>query len=336
MRWAAAAGALATELLDRHVLLRTAEQRAASVAPTRRDRVTSLVHAADEHARVARDLFAEGRSASAAVLQRAALGKLFVALALTRAKASEPGSQGEDDAEKPEATARPEEDIVEDGWVMLDELAPVIGLEAADVREVFLASPLQSVPAIALNERSSRSSDMLTAVREKIEIRSLRRLRVERQLRLGVLAVLVLVLLFQLGKWILAPKNLARHATVSASSQRPGFPLASTLVNGSIESGSGFATNDEADPWVVIDLGAPHPVSTIKIYNRGDAYFDGSLPIRVERSEDGVEYLPVGTHTKSFSQSSPATLTVGRAATRYVRVHGRPGGNLCVTEIEIL
>jgi len=167
-----------------------------------------------------------------------------------------------------------------------------------------------------------------------IEMRTPRAVRLERTLRK---AVVVTVALFALGEGVmLLPKSasLALHASVVSSSRRPDSGPPQDLTNGKIEAGTAFATKDEADPWVTIDLGPPARVSEVTLVNSEDHLAD-SLPLRVETSSDGTTWDAAGEQTKPFSPAEPGVLTFTARSARFVRIHGHHGGAIYLNEVEV-
>ncbi len=73
-----------------------------------------------------------------------------------------------------------------------------------------------------------------------------------------------------------AAADLALGMPATQSSTLPGFPtaLASAAVDGSTDGvfydGSVTATNLDPNPWWQVDLGAPHTVNTVAVWNRTD------------------------------------------------------------------
>jgi hypothetical protein len=212
--------------------------------------------------------------------------------------------------------------------------------EHAQGRSVF-----EDASTLDLQRRlSGASADVLAPalrlvafLRAQVEGRTPAAIRLQRRARLGLVALLALVAIVALVRVMLRPANLALHKTVTASSVRGNSGPPSGVVDGTVESsGVTFCTNDDQDPWLVVDLGAPHPIHAIVVYNRADGYFDHMLPFAVDVSGDAKTWTTVGKEAIVFTQSEPATFPVGGAASRYVRVHSLVAGHaVCFNEIEI-
>jgi hypothetical protein len=85
---------------------------------------------------------------------------------------------------------------------------------------------------------------------------------------------------------------------------------------------------------VRVDLGDVYQLKKIKIYNRGDGWFDDHLPLTVELSENGVDFTPIDRRTTSFSQWSPWVVAPGGQRARYIQVHGAKGKFVALSELE--
>jgi hypothetical protein len=110
----------------------------------------------------------------------------------------------------------------------------------------------------------------------------------------------------------------------------------SGLVNGDVESNYGIHTalaTPGSFAWVMVDLTQPMSVKRVKVYNRADGWFDETLPMVMEFSDDGTTFNPVDTRTTGFTARSPWVYEAKGAKTRYVRV--RSDRYLALTEIEI-
>lgn len=172
-------------------------------------------------------------------------------------------------------------------------------------------------------------------LRAQVEPRSLRRIRVTRTLRL-VLAGAALLGLIAWGLFaIFAAKNIALHKRVTMSSQYPGTPNPQGATDGRIVTPYQAHTAIESDPWIAVDLGSVHKISTVKIYNRTDWHYESSLPLTLEFAKNSTDYHAVDRRTVAFTGSKPWVFTPRAASARFVRVHGHPGGCVVLTEIKV-
>ncbi len=131
----------------------------------------------------------------------------------------------------------------------------------------------------------------------------------------------------------LAPKNLARGMPVKASSVRLGDPAA--VVNGFVEYSSyAVHTRSESPAWVRVDLLAERPIGEVKLYNRGDGFFDeAGARMAVDLSRDGVTYHRAGICPEIFTQLHPCVIAANGEEARYVRVLHR--SVVVLSEIEV-
>jgi hypothetical protein len=107
------------------------------------------------------------------------------------------------------------------------------------------------------------------------------------------------------------------------------------LVDGETISSFGVHTNTEDSPRVTIDLQSIYRIFSIKVYNRGDGWFDDCLPLVVELSADGQNYFPVGRRDVHFDQSPPWVIDAQKHQARYVRLRVDRRSYLALSEVEV-
>jgi hypothetical protein len=176
---------------------------------------------------------------------------------------------------------------------------------------------------------------VVTWLHDAIEPRSVAEIRRSRWLRLVVLGVAALAFLVWGGVRVFSPTNIALHKRVTVSSTHPN----STAPDGGLTDGDtggayGVHTAAEDNPWVRVDLGDVYQLKKVKIYNRGDGWYDDSLPLALELSENGVDFTPVDRRTTSFSQWSPWVYAADGKKARYIQVHGTKGKFVALGELE--
>jgi hypothetical protein len=304
--------------LDRWVLLRTAEARAALVPTDRRARVVELHEAA--RARIDAALGEHG--VAALVLVRAAIPLLLEALLVAHAV----------DAPSPGLSAS-------ELWGRFDEAVEAARVRALppalkDAREHSLSASLDLEIAAHGEPRIEEALSLAAFLSDATEIRSPRAIRVQRGIRAALLIGAALLLMAELVAHRPKSRNLALHASVIASSRRPNYGPTQDLVNGTIEPSVAFATKDEADPWVTIDLGSAARVSEVTLVNSID-HQDDALPIRIETSADGAAWDAAGLATAHFTPDAPAVVSFTKRSARFVRLHARPGGAFYLNEVEV-
>jgi len=126
--------------------------------------------------------------------------------------------------------------------------------------------------------------------------------------------------------------NLALHCPVTTSSQYPGQGVDHTLlVDGDSET-LGFHTLDGGQQWVVLDLGKVHKFNKIVVYNRPDGFEERAVPLKIEVSNDNVNYKQVAERKETFDKWAAKGLhTEGR----YVRLKNTPPNFFHLAEVEV-
>ena len=194
---------------------------------------------------------------------------------------------------------------------------------------------LDSLDQDALTALRGALDAAVTQHRRGVEVRSLTHIRAARVGRVAGLAVLIVWLLVSLATRLFSPPNLARGKPVSASSRYPGTPDGTGLVDGDTGGTYAIHTNREAEAWVMVDLQGSHPIATVKVYNRGDGWFDEGLPLAVEFSDDGVTWQQVAVRTEHFDQSPPWRVDAAGRSARFVRLRVSGTGIVALGELEV-
>jgi hypothetical protein len=101
-----------------------------------------------------------------------------------------------------------------------------------------------------------------------------------------------------------------------ASSFYPGFP-GSGAKPVKPKEGAFFATNDELNPWWIIDLQAPQLLGSVTIVNRSDCCPDRAVPLVLELSADGKNWREVSRRVDTFRTWKPS---FAPSKARYVRL----------------
>jgi hypothetical protein len=123
---------------------------------------------------------------------------------------------------------------------------------------------------------------------------------VQRWVRLGAVAALfgVFVFLGFIHPWWLRDK--ARGATWVASS---AFPEPGNTIQGTLgwpSSDYFFCTNEEDNPWVIIDLGKVKSFSRIRVVNRLAGSQERAYPLKIEVSHDKETWKTVAERPDTF------------------------------------
>jgi hypothetical protein len=175
-----------------------------------------------------------------------------------------------------------------------------------------------------------------TSLRGRLEPRSLTNVRATRWGRLAALVVCVAYVAIARIHSAAWPRNVALDKPVHASSIRGGrSPDGRELVDGEIGTSWGAATNTDDSPNFVIDLVDTFRIRSIKVYNRVDAAFDDCLPLVLELSTDGANFVEVARRAQHFGADPPWTVPGGDRLARYVRLRVARRGYLALSEVEV-
>ncbi len=306
-------------------LLEGAERRVRSLTPERQTLVRKYHEAGTGRVIVADELTDDTGLVPALVLYRDAAG-LLAAAAIAAAD--------------PSATP---DGSLDGGWETLAALAssgriPATPAALAEARVILSNSDLmrfdQEKPE-TLRAWHTTVKTALRWLRDLVDPRTLDQIRFNRGVRLAICAGVALFLLWRGVSWLFAPTDIALHKKVTISGRLPASvaPVDNGgVVNGEIESDYGILTSVGA-AWVVIDLGAVHPIGEIVIHNRADGWYDEGLPFFLELSMDGTHYTELGHRTEHFSASDPWVAPGGGQSARYVRI--RSDHYVALTEVEV-
>lgn len=172
-------------------------------------------------------------------------------------------------------------------------------------------------------------------LREMIEPRTVREIKVSRFTRSALVAALAVVALAWVGFKLSRPTNIALHKPVTINGRHPDStaPLDNSgAVNGEIEGTYGVHTS-LGGGWVTVDLQKVYKLTAIKLYNRADGYFADGLPYILELSQDGQHFTSAAQRALPFSSSSPWEQELPGTPARYVRI--RSANYVAFTEIEV-
>jgi hypothetical protein len=127
---------------------------------------------------------------------------------------------------------------------------------------------------------------------------------VQRWLRTGLLALLVLGLLFlALGavrKGMQGPDLLLNKPWSTSSKAFECHPK--DMECGGARSAMFFHTQEEDKPWLQYDLGSPQTFSRLEVVNREDCCPERAVPLVVEVSTDNVKWTEVARRTDQFRE----------------------------------
>lgn len=142
---------------------------------------------------------------------------------------------------------------------------------------------------------------------------------VQRWVRSGILAALVLVALFMVfnsvRRAMQGPDLLAGKPWVASSKAFDCHPK--DMECGGARSAMFFHTTEEEKPWVEFDMGAQQSFSRIEVVNREDCCPERAVPLIVEVSDDKAKWREVARRTDTFREWET---TIKPTSARYVRL----------------
>lgn len=310
------------EIFLERFLMRRAERRAASCSADQRGRVRFLLGAARARLRAAAGLRSPQEIAPAFRLMTEAFAILVSAHAAAR---------GELDGERALTPA--------EAWQRLASLEGPLPKHAALEGLLQSAEPLDAdrlSPAEALRLRPELEA-LLAWLGKELEVRTVRRIKVYRALRLVAVACACLTFLVVTLAWAFAPENIALGKPVRASSRYPRTPDPAGATDGVRGHGYGVHTLPEARPWVELDLGSVRALSEVAVFNRSDGWENEILPLTLELSENGADWLEVATRSELFTAKKPWRVRLDGKRARFLRliVSKKDKGYIALSEIEV-
>jgi len=294
-----------------HVRRWLSPEPAFTASPEVRESAGELAARGLEHLRAARAAVDERLFASAATLYGRAISALLQARRL--ADGSEAPGTDLDAASHVSASPFGSTDPGRDAQLMLED-RPIVGARPGRRRRLAIEGLDRLATGLAARVYPATDADV-------------RGLRLRRQLAAGVLLFVVVA---GVGRWLTAPRNVARGKRVTSSSVRFGAPQA--LVNGAIEWGTFGLHTTSGGAWATIDLGDFYPLAYAEIYGRGDGHVDSGLPLSVDLSDDGAVFRPAGVCRDIFTQATPCVVPLGRQRARFVRVSA---SEIVLSEVEV-
>ena len=172
-------------------------------------------------------------------------------------------------------------------------------------------------------------------LRKLVEPRTTRELKNSRLSRITVTAVAALAALTGFGWLLLRAPNLALNKPVAISERlanSAGPPDNTGLTNGRIDSPYGIHTA-LGGGWVMVDLQGVYRISQVKVYNRADGFLLDSLPLFLEFSVDGKDFVQKKQCSENFTARSPWVYDAAGARARYVRI--RSNQYVALSELEV-
>jgi hypothetical protein len=127
--------------------------------------------------------------------------------------------------------------------------------------------------------------------------------------------------------------NLALRCGVTTSSRHQLSSDFGRLVDGDPwDTSHGVTTREEDGSWILLDLRAERTVSRLVLYNCLDCEMDRNLPLAVELSHDGRNFVQVERRDQPI-ELWDQPIRPQRA--RFVRLHRIGRGFLRLREVEV-
>jgi hypothetical protein len=306
-------------------LLERAEQKLAELDVSRREAVRNYYEAGNRRLNVAQDLRGPVQTPAALTLYRQGTHFLALAYLMSRSNANiDPAAVGPEDA--------------------FQELDRALQADGAEVpaayhraRPILVSSDPLDLDRLDADE-SGRCVEELEATSRwlagLVDARSPAELKWMRVFRIGVVVAGAVALLVMLVLRLIAPKNFALDKPATASSYMFGT-VAAGAVDGAKNGTYGYHSLIEDSPWLSIDLGRPIAISKIKVFGRGDGYYDQSIPLALEVSDDGATYLQIAQRSEPFSEYDPWIVQPTALVTRHLRLKTMRHSYLVIGEVEV-
>jgi hypothetical protein len=306
-------------------LLERAEKKSEALTASQREATCTYHEAAGRRVGVARDLRGPVQTPAALLLYRQ--GTLFYVLAYLVSK----------DASLDPASLTAEEAFRKlDEAVVTDGLTPPKQFERA--RALLIASDPLALDRMNADEAGQRIEELEAVARwvaHLLDPRSPREIKTARVIRVLVGATAAIALIVNLGMRLFSAKNLALDKTAVGSSYMFSTG-ASGAVDGSRGGPYGFHSQLEESPWLSIDLGKAFAITEIKVFGRTDGYYDQSVPLALEVSDDATNYHQVATRAETFSDYDPWVFKPAPPfVTRYLRLRTMRRSYLVLGEVEV-
>jgi len=181
-------------------------------------------------------------------------------------------------------------------------------------------------------------AEMLERVDEwlagQVDARTPAQLRTARVVRLASAGAVLVGLLVWAVVRITAPTNIAKGKPAVASSIMFASS-ADAVVDGVKEDKYGLHTTIEPNASFTVDLGAEYALTRVKVFGRGDGWFEQSVPLNLEGSKDGVTYVGLAVRAEPFSQADPWVVAPAGAVVRHLRLRTEKSAYLVLSEVEV-
>ena len=134
--------------------------------------------------------------------------------------------------------------------------------------------------------------------------------------------------------------NLAQGKPASQSSRsqwsRPDDPQGA--VDGVINGGYAFHTDNQANPWWQVDLGKSYRLADVRLFNRLDCCSERARTVQVMLSDDGRAWRTAYRHNGSIfggKDGKPLVVPLNRESARYLRLQLNESTWFHLDEVEV-
>ena len=315
----------ASRALWEALLLKQAEEKAVAYPLSARPKMRELVRAANDRAEVANDLV-EGHVASALALYREAALLYMAAFVVVCSDEALP------DSLRLDGLLSRFRQLLQTRSVPIDEgkLERLVDRSGDDL---LLFDHLDGKSATVAGQSAQ---EIVRKLGQLVEPRTVSEIRFDRGLRVAGLSLVVCALCVWSVVSFFGRTNIALHMPVTASGVHPAAKSPPGGLTDGVTTGTyGIHTSVSDDPWVQVDLQSVFLIDKVKVYNRGDGWFDDGLPMTLQFSEDGNKFVDVETRTTNFGQLIPWTAKGRGKKARYVRVRAGKGKYVTLNEVEV-
>lgn len=194
-----------------------------------------------------------------------------------------------------------------------------------------VAETYGAMPDFAAAEtRRDELEARVVAILRSLEARSPLEIRALRAGRVGALALAFVAVFWPIVRDRYLVHDVALGKPVLTSPLKVNPPSGAELVDGHTHGTFSVHTLD-GHPFVTIDLERDYHVRSVRVYNRGDGWFDDVLPLTLSTSMDGVHWEIVATRTTHFDVWDQS---LGGRDARFVRL-SKDSGYIALNAIEV-
>ncbi len=198
-------------------------------------------------------------------------------------------------------------------------------------QELSSVPPIDALPFDEAERMRAELDDEVRALLGAVDTRSLVALRGLRFGRAFAVAVAIIAITTASIAARIRPVDIALGKAVTTSPLKSESPTPDHVVDGITRGTFAVHTNEAENAFISIDLTTEYRIRRVRVFNRGDGWFDDILPLSVEVSNDGTQWSTLATRTEHFEIW---TVDTDKRA-RFVRVIKPERGYIALNEIEV-